>query len=170
MVCIPIQLLGVILLFLYLPIGRYLSPTRVKLPYLLRWFDNADLYERFNRDSSTYKTIWNQGWYAQYKFIALRNPGNYFNYRYLSLQFPDHVLYIVNGLHNIGDGTGQEPGLNYIELNDGEHYEYYYIHKWSQTKCFRFRMGWKIKDLSNKTGDYAQFVLVISPWHSYNGL
>ena len=46
-ICLPLQLIGAILL---LPAVYYSRSPQ--LPYLLRWFDNADMY--VERDASTY--------------------------------------------------------------------------------------------------------------------
>jgi hypothetical protein len=69
---------------------------------------------------------------------------------------------------SIGDNS--KPGFYYVETQEGL-YEYYYIYKWSSTKCFRFRMGHKIGNIQTNTpGSWIQVVFVLQPYKSYTGI
>jgi hypothetical protein len=169
---VPLQLVGAIILLIYLPFT-----SRLQLPYLLKWFDCADFY--IDRDVTTYLGVLAQGWWARYKWLAWRNPINYFEYIYLGIKVaPDHMYTVYNPEEEqVGDSTGDRPGLRYIELQQDNktYYEYYYIVKYSlfanqEQKCFRFRLGWKISDKNNSIGSYIQHVLVVSPYKSYSGV
>jgi hypothetical protein len=165
--CLPLMIVGMIVL---LP-ACYLSKGP-QLPIFLRWLDCADFY--VGRDTSVIEQKVKEGPLVWYNWIALRNPINYFQYKYLSFQWPKNFKYLryIPEDNNIGDSTGDEPGLKYIEIEtDGKvFYEYYYIKKWSLSTCLRFRLGWKIGDPTrNRIGDLQQFVLVLSPYKSYSG-
>lgn len=142
-----------------------------KMPIWSRWFDSADPY--VGRDTTTIEIINKQGWFKKYWWVAIRNPINYFSYKYLSFVLDEDALFILEGEPNVGDSTGDIPGYKYIEViqKDKTYYEYYYIKKWSKTKCFRFRMGYKIGDpYLNQKGEIQQEVLVLQPYKSYSGL
>ncbi len=172
-VVFPLQLVGVVVLGIALPIirktkhmkmGKSLS-EQLKLPAFLRWFDNVDIYN--GRDYSTYWRVYQEGPWAQYCWLAWRNPLNYFGWQ---------VLGVVNDLgfslpdDAIGDATGQMPGFRTTEvvLNGTTYYEYYYIRQLTKDKCIRIRVGWKLA--GTKQGQIAQWVLVLSFWHSYSGV
>ena len=79
-------------------------------------------------------------------------------------------LYLYGDNTQIGDDTG--PGLLHQEIyiNNKNYYEYYYIYKWNQEKCFRFRMGVKLSDKILKKGMWLQGVFVVQPYKSYWGV
>lgn len=162
---LPLQLLGALLLLIYMPFAQ----SRIQLPFMLRWFDCADLYSEFDRSPVTYlTTVLPNGWWTRYCWLAWRNPTNYFSYKYLSYKCTGKETYTILGNIDVGDSTGDMAGFKYIIL--GDIYEYSYIYKWSSTTCFRFRMGYKIGNTENKPNSYIQGVFVISPYKSYSGL
>lgn len=191
--CLPLQLLGTLGLLIYLPVHRLIS-NNIQLPIVFRWFDNADIYPEFNRDSSTYRQIYAQGWFIQYCWLAWRNPLNYFGYKILGTEIKEigsvladvvevsyndsMAILVADKLKHaeIGDATDQVPGYHFVEvmINDQLYYEYYYIKKYTffgTPKCFRFRLGSKITDPKTlQLGSYLQQVFVISPFHSYSGV
>lgn len=173
-VLLPLEIIGWAIL---LPIVYYNQRSiqnnmqySLKLPYLFRWFDNADIYSEFNRDSTTYLcNVVPKGVLYRYYWLAFRNPINYFGYKVLGFQWKDPLgADLVN--NDIGDSVGQQAGLSIIgvTLNNKKYYEYYFIYKWSQTKCLRFRLGWKLQNTKNN--DWVQWVLVFQPYRSYGGL
>ncbi len=165
-ICVPVMLLGMIVLLPYLPFSN-----SKQLPYLLRWFDCADFY--VGRDTGTYEGVVALGWWARYTWLAFRNPMNYFDYQYLGLHISTPIEYIrYNPEEDLIDNKNKE-GLRYVEIVNGDgktYYEYFYIKKLSATKCFRFRMGWKIKDKDQYDGKVIQWCFVISPYYSYTGV
>jgi hypothetical protein len=172
MISMPIQLIGSILLLMYLPIQRKLSPKLEMLPFFLRWFDNADMY--IGRNTETYEKVYEGPFLAHYTWLAWRNPINYFSYAYLSVQVLGEIetIYSNDPEGAIGDSTGDRPGFRYTELrvNNQTIYEYYFIYKWSSTTCFRFRTGYKIGGIkSNLPNEYIQEVFVLAPYKSYRG-
>jgi hypothetical protein len=133
----------------------------VKLPALFRWFDNADIYDEFNRNPITYLSqVVPSGILGRYYWLAIRNPLNYFGYKVLGYKASREIAGSP-----IGDTGGKTPGFVHYEY-DGV-YEYYYIKKWSATKCLRFRLGWKLQ--GTKAGSWAQWVLVLQPYKAYWG-
>lgn len=161
------QVIGLIIIpFILLCIG-----DNPKFPSCFKWLDNFDHWG--DRDTSTYDAIIKSGFWARYNFIALRNPLNYFGYAVLGIQVTDTPIVVESNEHyTVGDSSGKESGFLYQDVDYGVHrvYEYYYIYKFSPTKCFRFRMGYKIGDpKSNKIGSYIEQVLVIQPYKSYTG-
>ncbi len=168
-VLLPLQLVGAVIL---LPVC-YLY-NNLPLPSLLRWFDGADQY--VGRDTSVYDGVRKQGPWASYVWLAWRNPLNYFGYKVLGLDIQEIGETISDTPAwpvEIGDGTGQSPGLFHAEyiINGKVYYEYYYIFKYTQKLCLRFRMGHKLGHRVQLTkGRHVQFVGVISPFHSYDGI
>ena len=164
-VLLPLQFLGAIILLPFLPLHMLevkLAGRSIKLPYLLRWFDNADQY--VGRDTSTYLAVYNSGVWNTYTWLAWRNPLNYFGYKVLG-KTSQLNFNIVDD--NIGDATGNTPGYRHIEIPDA--YEYYYIYRYGMSdKCFRFRMGWKLAGA--QPGQLCEYVALISPYHSYSGI
>ena len=169
-ISLPLELAGIFILSIVVP---YVSlKGQEKLPRAFKWFDSFDLYS--DRDRSVYRSIIAQGPFKQYCWLALRNPLNYFGYVVLGFKFNRGELYYYGqGDINVGDSAGKGPGLLIMELRNRttettEAYEYYFIHRWSATKCFRFRLGYKI-GLSNQDGMYIQQVLVCQLYKSYSG-
>lgn len=169
---LPLQGIGAIALAVYIPFAKTTKANK-SLPYCLRWFDCADFY--FDRDTSTYLKVIEQGKWARYCWLAWRNPINYFNYKYMGFYMDDKAT-IVGGIlwdisQKVGDATGCVPGYFHIEvLCSGKiYYEYYYILKYSDTTCLRFRMGWKIGQNPILVPGYVQDVFVVAPYKSYSG-
>src|ERR1043165_4732976 len=110
-ILLPLQLLGAIILLFYIPIHVYLIKTslrrRIELPYVLRWFDNADLY--VGRDTSTYLKVFGTGVWGLYVWLAWRNPLNYFGYKVLGQIIPHNVL-ISQRLYIDGDPLRDKVG------------------------------------------------------------
>lgn len=164
---LPLQAAGVLLV----PLGIALSTEQQKLPYLFRWFDNADLY--VGRDTSSYLAVIQRGFLYRWYWLSIRNPVDYFSYKYLSITLPQgqiSVLPIGDSLFKVGDGDNE--GLLAIEylVNNEIYYEYYFIKKLTATKCFRFRMGWKFGVPSEiRSGEIVDEVFSCTPWHSYTG-
>ncbi len=163
-ICIPLEILGWLVL---LP-ACYFSKSS-KLPWYLKWYDNADIY--IGRDASTYMAVVDLGWKVRYQWLAFRNPLNYFGYVVLGMRITDKVLVSSGNMkYTVGDSFGKVPGFLWTETTEG-YYEYYYIHKWSEELCFRFRMGHKIgQPESNSIGSSAQWVMAIQPLKSYSGV
>ena len=178
LVSLPLTLVGAILLAVYLPIHREFYRDNLvnsmRLPSLLRWFDNADIYPEFKRDFTTYAKVFAGPLFTHYTWLAFRNPINYFSYKYMAMSWTGREQWIRYDIfeEDVGDAYMDRPGLRYIEIEqDGKvFYEYYYIKRWSATKCFRFRMGWKVQDKRNGIGSKVQDVLVLSPYKSYAGI
>lgn len=171
LVSIPLQLVGAIVVGIYLLI----DPTCKKLPTYLKWFDGADQY--VGRNTDVYVRIMSDTMSVKYVWLCWRNPINYFSYSYLGFQVNlrdiDKTRSYEAGDPEVGDSTGDHEGLFYVEVVDFDsnvYYEYYYIKKWTATTCFRFRCGWKIGSLAAlKDGEYVQDVLVCQPYKSYSG-
>ena len=154
LVNLPLEVIGWVIL-----LPTCLLSKENQLPSYLKWFDNADLY--LGRDASTYLSVVSSGWWSRYVWLAFRNPCNYFGYKVLGF-----IASFSVPRSSVGDSAGDVPGLFHIEQSG--YYEYYYIKKWSSTKCFRFRMGWKLSD--TKSGDWVERVFVIQPYKSYTGV
>lgn len=189
-----------IFLFLQIPgsiiLGIYflINPVTIKLPLWLRWFDGADQY--FGRDTSVYDAIMKESAWQKYIWLAWRNPLNYFGYKYLGINISDKVQIVLdsrtanNSSLQVGDGVNKCSGTVYTEIairdsiyggwsqklvrvNESKYFEYYKIVKYNffgSTKCVRIRIGWKIgQDRPIQSGP-CQWVFVISPFHSYDGV
>lgn len=160
---IPLQLIGAVLLVGYIPIHvkliQYKWRKSIMLPYLLRWFDNADQY--IGRDISTYLTVFSSGWWNIYCWLAWRNPLNYFGYVIAGFQSHEFIESI-----DIANTTNTNAG--YYQLESQGYYEYCWIIKYSPTKCGRYRFGWKLNN--TKPGDWVQEVCAIQPWIDFNGI
>ena len=170
-----LQVPGTIILALYLSF----NPEIKKLPFLLRWFDGADQY--FGRNTEVYDKVMRGNAWQKYCWLAWRNPLNYFGYRYLGFKISDKAEIVLdsrianNSRLQVGDGVNKCPGTVYIEIdsNGSKYFEFYKIVKYSffgSTKCLRIRFGWKIGQDRPIESGYCQWVFVISPFHSYNGI
>lgn len=169
LVSIPMQLLS----FIVVPIVLLCIKNRLRFPAAVKWFDSADAW--VGRDTSTYEAVIQQGFLARWHWLSIRNPCNYLGYVVLGVKEPaDATFAVCQGPILVGDNEGKVPGLLITECFDKDKkiwaYEYYYIHKWSATKCFRFRLGYKVGIFEdNKIGDSIQQVLVLQPFKSYSG-
>lgn len=169
---LPLQLVGAILLLFVCP---FVPNDKLRLPSLFKWWDIVDDY--IGRDTSVIKKIYAQGWWARYCYIAWRNPNNYFGYIYMGLHWTGDEVYTLYDPSEDDVGDGTRAGFRHIEvvrrnaLIDDKYFEYYWIYQYPFAKhvCFRFRLGWKIKDTDNPIGSVSQWVYVISPWHNYSG-
>ncbi len=186
LVSIPLQLLGIILLAIYLPIHFQLIKCHLRksiaLPYLLRFFDNADPY--VGRDNSTYLAVFGSGLFNTYSWLAFRNPLNYFGYKYLSIQPMTTIRFIkcsgseddIHGFMTRPIGDNDYAGTFHVEylIDNKVRYEYYKIIPYTFRgvhKCIRLRMGHKMGLPYNMAiGKYCQHVTVISIYHSFSGL
>jgi len=183
-VCLPLMLAGTVILLFVCP---FMPKDRIRLPYLVRWFDIVDDY--IGRDTSVIQKIYAGGWWDRYVYCGWRNSVNYFDYMFLGLRWDGRERYTrYNPAESdIGDGFGQRTGLRYISVEREGHlctcsgqphlinkhyFEYYFIYQYPFAKkvCFRFRLGWKIKDRINLAGTVSQWVFVISPWKRYDGV
>ena len=167
-VLLPLMIAGAIILPFVLP---FMAKDNYYLPFWLRWFDNVDGY--VGRDTSVYHMICDMGWWARYKWLAWRNPINYFDYRALGLFWKGREVYTFYNPANDNVGDGTRPGFRHIEIEkDGVNYfEYYLIYRYpfAQKYCCRFRMGWKIGNNKNPPHSISQWVLVFNPCHPYTG-
>jgi hypothetical protein len=194
-ISLPLQVVGIVVLLPYLPFHyNYVKknqPKSWKLPYLLRWFDSADLYAEFGRNPVTYLTkVVPVGWYTMYTWLTFRNPINYFSYAYLAVCPKDSIktlnITIVaqsplqgpygQKIPNIGDSGNDVAGYQYVEyeIDGGVYYEYYYVHAFTSSllagKCLRFRMGWKLGlPHEVRINNYVQDVLNLQPLATYSG-
>ena len=164
-IILPLEILGWIILapIVYINQRLLIQNQSVKLPKCFRWFDNADIYEEFGRNPITYyKDVVPKGWLYRYYWLAFRNPLNYFGYAVLGYKALTDIP-----SQPIGDSAGKTAGWFLTELETGQ-YEYYFIHKWNDTHCFRFRLGHKLQD--TKKGEYCQWVMIFQPYRSYGGI
>lgn len=172
LVSIPLQVIGSGLVGIYL----VLVPTCKRLPTYLKWFDGADQY--IGRNTEVYDQVMASNIWTKYCWLCWRNPTNYFNYTVLGFKIKlrniDWSNSYEEGDPEVGDSTGDHFGYFYGQIQDFDghvYYEYYTIIKWSDTKCFRFRMGHKLGQLDKmKDGEWVQDVFVIQPYRSYNGI
>ena len=171
LVCIPLELIGCIVL---LPVVYYQGGVFTQLPRIIRWFDNADQF--IGRDTSTYQAVAESGWWNRYLWLAFRNPSNYFGYTVLGHKVKEKLSLVSYDADTaslpIGDRVGENPGTEYTVVNDAgtEVWQYHKIIKWSDTKCARFLIGWKIFDIEkNEVGSIIQWACTIQPYKDYTG-
>lgn len=163
---IPLMILG----WLILPFVLLFVPkNQIRLPAVFKWFDSVDSY--IGRDTSVYQSVCQQGYWARYTWIAFRNPINYVGYKVLGFQFNGTEMYYRYDPKQFDIGDTSREGFRSIEVMKDKnfYYEYYWIKKWSQTKCLRIRIGWKIVNNLNPIGSWCQWVLVFQPWKDYSG-
>lgn len=148
-----------------------MSSTEIQLPFLLRWFDSADLY--FGRDPSKLIGIYSSGLWNTYCDLAWRNPVNYFTYKILGFYYDakkDQVNQKQYGNPDVGDNS--QAGIYYEETNG--YYQYIWVHKYSllSNHCFYLRFGYKIDSLNSASVDKSQQTeecFTISPIKPYTG-
>lgn len=163
---VPLMIAGWFILPIVL---LFVRKDEIRLPSLFKWFDSADSY--IDRDTSVYKAVCQEGYWARYIWLAFRNPINYVGYKVLGFQFDGTEMYYNYDSKQFDIGDTSREGIRTIELmkNEKIFYEYYIIKKWSQTKCLRIRLGWKIKDNLNPIGSWCQWVFVFQIWKDYSG-
>lgn len=165
MISLPLTIIGLVVLY---PICKKYNISQ--FPKYFKWFDSVDSY--ISRDTSVIERVNTEGVNKKYYWVALRNPINYFSYIYLGFKWNNPTLKEYVGSPDVGDSSKDHAGYKYIEIQQDSsiYYEYYYVFKWSDTKCLRFRMGYKIGDpLKNKNGEYQEQVFVLQPYKTYKG-
>jgi hypothetical protein len=147
---LPVQLAGAVILAIYLPFHDWVRPKSVSithnetLPKILRWFDNAGVYENggvfeeYKTDGlsggPSYRALWKkpEGVLARYTWLAWRNAVNYF--QMFTLGYPAgqdaKVVYNVN--------TAQK---TYILLTNGAWELDYTLHFYLY---YSIRIGYKL--------------------------
>lgn len=164
LISLPLQAVSLVVV----PIILLKIKDSIRFPYFFKWFDSADIW--FGRDTSTYESIIKEGFLKRWYWLSLRNPLNYFGYKVLGKQVL--ASYLPNVPTLIGDSKGKTVGFMYQEMNLGDTigYEYYWIYKWNETHCLRFRLGYKIGNpAENPFNSYIEQVFVFQPYKSYTG-
>lgn len=149
-----------------------------KLPWVLRWCDNADQF--VGRNPHTYYDLCeNEGYFARLNWLAFRNPLNYLGYQ-MGFTWPTDkskikIIDYVPSETKVGDKT--KAGFYYIEVEitnekgkKHTYYEYYFVHQYgcNPKESFRYRLGWKIGDPNDyKGGERIQRVFVITPLKTF---
>jgi hypothetical protein len=190
---LPLQLLGYVLLAIYLPFTlrdrRVINCPDQRLPKVLRWFDNADDRDQkygLNGDlahQKRHKSLF----IRRYTWLATRNPVNYFQRKIIGSPSPwilgyhieNHPKYkspVANSKQatQVGDYVGQSEGWRSVEAYNYGYkllWEYYVVKHYGNGKCLRMRLGYKLghDPLEQKSGS-VQWVFSISPWKTYRGI
>ena len=156
-----------------------------RLPKWARWFDNGDpldmVYglngDKGYRLNKPCKTKW-EIYRLRYTWLALRNPTNHFAYYILghTCSSLNHMIVLehISQPEGVEIGDWSHEGYRYSKVMDldasGDIREYYFIHKWSPTRCLRIRIGFKLGqnplDFPRKT---IQRCFVIQPYKKYLG-
>lgn len=167
LVKLPLQLVGTVLLALYLPFHNRLRPVvtdeqgnivdksaNESLPKVLRWFDNHTIYLNNGVYDATSvdglsggyeyrKWAKNpEGFLARYLWLAWRNPVNYFQ------TFVLGYAPSKNCKHYKESRFPAVPPYNdyYIELDNGVwERSYFKPIKWLKKFALRLRIGYKLK-------------------------
>lgn len=187
-VSLPVQLIGYLVVPLVL-LGK-LSDRRTtgdlkdqRLPKWAKWWDVGDEYDiqyglngdlgyqannNINTDSSRLKIYW-----CRLKWLAFRNPANYFKYHILGAKADANVM--INHISptptiEIGDWSNE--GWRIVETSIGN--EYYIVKRYKRwpNKCFRARLGLKLGHQGEALNERTQisFVCSIIPVKTYRGV
>lgn len=175
---LPLQLVGATTLLVYLPVHLWLLKhgykESIKLPYLLRWFDNADLY--VFRNTTKYLQVFSSGYWNLYVWLAWRNPLNYFGYKILGFTVTNklRVLEESNNQYEVGDLKHDGEYKVLLEQEGKYYFEYYRVIKYAfqgVRKCIRIRIGWKIqRTIDLGLGEHVQWVCSFKILNSYTGV
>ena len=162
---IPMQLLGMIVLA---PLLLFIPRDKEYLPKYFKWFDNADYYRKpkgsqidgLSGDPG-YRNQFKDptGWWARYCWLALRNPINYFQYYKLGVAYElgniSDISYSGNRFTSdwIRKGGSNNSGLFVAEvrIRNRTYWELYWVFNWSDDRCLRLRLGWKINQVPEKS-------------------
>lgn len=161
---IPMQILGMIILA---PVLLFIPKDREHLPRVLRWFDNADYYRKpkgslidgLSGDPgfrAQYKDP--TAWWPRYYWLAIRNPINYFQYYKLGKAYNLEDVNMIWKTGNrytsdwIRDKSIPNDGLFQAEvtISGKVYWELYWVYNWSDDRCLRLRLGWKINQVPEK--------------------
>lgn len=167
---LPLQIIGLPILAVTL---LFVPKHKETLPRFLRWFDNHELHLRPNGDDglsgppkerARYKDP--TAWWPRFRWLALRNPVNYFQYSVLgfTVQMPCEA---TTESPNVGTHRWNDRGVkrNWLRNRDGkEYWEYYAVIPLYKNWHFRARIGWKIDDKAELyDGLPVQWVFAITP-------
>lgn len=180
-IVLPLEILGSIILPFVLP---FIPKSQEHLPYLVRWFDNHESYypgqegqhvdglagPKAHRDKNglTENSSFIKLYWERYRWLALRNPLNYFQYKHLGVLISEAMMkdYVYS---YVGDPyvDGSDPRDGFYKLtfqHKATHKKYFECHRKMTIPFFpnyymMIRLGWKIRHpLNKKAGDVEQWV------------
>ena len=175
MLKLPLQLIGVLVLFIYF---RFFNgPYNTRLPKYLKWFGvwegksygiNGDAAWRYARKENTFKgkdgKIYYEyeGWLPRFQYNALRNPLNHFQWEVLGRKRPEGMFYVEYiGNRDIGPG---ELGWYYMEILGTGIWELYFKFKIKGLdKAVRLRLGYKIGSSTDLQRSRIQWAFSFTP-------
>lgn len=181
LVVLPLTLLGMVILALYLP---FLSREAKVLPRYLKWFDNWSGperdglagYEHYSHPSQVHKRPSDmEGFCARYRWLALRNPVNYFQYSALGKWIDPLGFQPLDGSKidlNVGDRSKEGLSYTYAAIFFMQQLmckvkELYWVKAYTifgRRLCIRLRVGHKLNHSDSKAY-MAQWVFSFSPFH-----
>lgn len=104
---------------------------------------------------------------SPYVWFALRNPVFNFGKYVCGFKSEGKAIFRLGTSSKIGDKVAE----GWYYACEKHVWDIYAIKKYTlfgQTKCFRFRCGWKI--MNKSSGEICSMCFVISPFHDYSGV
>jgi hypothetical protein len=148
------------------PIALWRGGVDRRLPAWARpWNNDVEPYgDTARRPAIEAATGWKKGW-LRFRWLALRNPANNFADTMGVYHTPDTV---VTAWGNPNTSDQGESGCHFLLMKSrstGEvhAFEFYWVWAYSDTRCLRVRLGWKLWD------NPAPLVHVINPVMTFTG-
>jgi hypothetical protein len=135
--------------------------------------DNSCIGDRqYIREGAPFTGIGHRGWKAWINrtFWLYRNPMMGFAVNQLGYKPSVLDNIISSGNPRVGDKRKVE-GLfsQYVYRNSKlVAFQHYFVYQWTETKCFRARIGWKLSSWPHpKNGGKYQFVCAVTVWKAW---
>jgi hypothetical protein len=135
--------------------------------------DNLPVGDRqFLREGAPYPGIFHTGWKAWVNRTAwlYRNPMMGLSVDTLGYKPLPHDSILSCGNPRVGDKRKVEGLFSQYVYRQGKlvAFQHYYIKRWSETKCSRLRVGYKLSSWPNpKNNGKYQFVFAPTPWKNF---
>lgn len=131
-----------------------------KLPKWLSWFDTPD--NSLNGDlGHLNRHLKSSLWWQRTCWLARNRAYNF------SIDAIGTTVYVLDTVIDEGDPLVSNRPIHsgwfkQTVVRTGA-FQFYYVKQWSETKCIRLNVGWKIKDRATSTDYKAQYVFSFNP-------
>lgn len=160
----PLSVAFTLLAILLAPVLALLVKPDGCLPDWLNWFQTPDNPATGDMMFQQNQMSWTTSRYLYALFWLARNPAYGFDHLLGAKIKPEFQLDTYGDLL-----TGNNPihnGFLFCKLRnkDGSRYwQFYFIHQWSTTKCWKINFGWKLWG-KLEAGQVRQLVCTMSPF------
>lgn len=157
------------------PIVALFASEEGWLPSYLSWFQTPDtsldgdggyqaLHRPFKVETKSYHRWWNR---TRWMY---RNSMYGFAIDVLGIKTLPSDLYVCDGSERISNRPLQNGLVRRYLYRDGKliAFQWYYIKAWSDTRCIRINLGWKLWDYKKDSPTNCQIVFSPTPMMGYS--